>query len=247
MKTYTYSLLAILVALLLSLNTIKLFPLDEMSLFLTVIGLIYGLTAAFTTNNAWERFSKIRDGIAEETNSLILIHFLAKKLSDRATFKKLKAKTMDYCESVLKTEWHAYWKCKEVHRKFRELIEICSGAKLKNKKDMALFEKIIDELRDATSARNIQLVLSQTRISNIQWALNIFLSIILIIGLIFTYLPDYKLSLFIVFSMIASVLMILVVMYELDSMRVAEEEVSNEPYRQVIRIIHADIVNNCKY
>lgn len=45
---------------------------------------------------------------------------------------------------------------------------------------------------------------------------------------------------FVITAMIASVLMILVVLYELDSMKVAEEEVSNEPYRQVVRVIKTE-------
>lgn len=240
MKTYTYAITAILAAFLLSLNRIKFVSLDEMSLFLTVVGIIYGLMSAFTISNSWERFSKIRDGIAEETNSLSLMYFFSRNISDKTMSGRLKATLVDYCSEVLKTEWHRYWKSENVHAKFRELIRICASTKLKNQKDVSLFEKILDELRDAASARDIQLVLSQTGISRIQWILNLFLSALLIVGLVFTSLPDYRLSMFITFSMIAAVLMILVVIYELDSMKTAEEEVSNEPYRQVIRVIESE-------
>jgi len=40
--------------------------------------------------------------------------------------------------------------------------------------------------------------------------------------------------------MVAAVLMIFVVIYELDYMKMAEEEISNEPYRQVTRIIKSE-------
>ena len=240
MRTYTYMVFAILSAFLLSLNTIKIFSVDEISLFLTVIGLIYGLISAFTINNAWERFSKIRDAIAEETNSLITANIFAKKLSDKASAAKIKDKIIDYCMQVPEIEWRDYWKSEKTHKTFREIVEIFADIKLKNSKDVELFDDIGEELRDASAARNSQLVLSQTRISKIQWILNIFLSSILIAGLLLTSLPNYPLSIFIIATMIAAVLMILVVIYELESMKLAEEEVSNEPYRQVVHIIKSD-------
>ncbi|MBU4245658.1 MAG: DUF4239 domain-containing protein [Nanoarchaeota archaeon] len=240
MRTYTYMVFAVLSAFLLSLNTINVFSLDEMSLFLTVIGLIYGLISAFTINNAWERFSKIRDAIAEETNSLITANIFAKKLSDKVSATRMKDKIIEYCLQVPEIEWRDYWKSEKTHRTFRQILELFANIKLKTQKDVELFDDIGDELRDASAARNSQLVLSQTKISKVQWILNIFLSGILITGLILTSLPNYLLSIFIVSSMIAAVLMILIVIYELESMKLAEEEVSNEPYRQVVRIIKSD-------
>ncbi len=237
MKTYFYMIFAILVSFLLSLNSVKIFSLEEISLFLTVIGLVYGLISAFTINNAWERFSKIRDGISNETNSLIMVYILSKKFSDKVSFRKLKNKILDYSKDVPKIEWHDYWKSEETHKKFREITEIFSGMKLRNEKDEGLFDAIGEELRNASAARNAQLVLSQSRISKVQWVLNIFLSVILIGGLVFLSIPNYVLSIFIIASTIAAILMIIVVIYELDSMKVAEEEVSNEPHRQVVRII----------
>lgn len=240
MKTYGYMIAAFLAALFLSLNTVKFVSLDEMSLFLTVIGIIYGLIAAFTISNSWERFSKIRDAISEEIYALTSICIYSQELSDKASFLKLKAKIIEYCKEVPNIEWHEYWKAEKTHKKFRDIIRIVAQVKIKNIKDEHLFDEITTELEDAARSRSSQLVLSQNRISKVQWSLNIFLSLILVGSLIFTSLPDYKLSIFIIFSMIASILMILIVIYELDSMKVAEEEVSNEPYRQVVRVIQSE-------
>lgn len=241
MKTYAYSIAAILVALLLSTNNTRLFPSDEISLFLTVIGLIYGLIAAFTINAAWERFSKIRDAIAAETNALTVMYIFSKQLSDKQAFNSLKCGVVDYCESVLKTEWHDYWKNDNLHKKFQDLIEVVARIKFKNKRDEELYTHMVgDEIRNAANARTLQLVLSQTRIPPVQWVLNIFLSSIIIIGLVFRYSSSNTiLSAFITAGMIAATLMLLVVIYEFDSMKIAEEEVSNEPYRQVIRVVKA--------
>lgn len=238
MKSYLYMALAIFVSFFLSLNTVKLVSLDEMGLFLTVIGIIYGLMAAFTISNAWERFSAIRDAVSEETYALTSAYIYSQEFSDKAGFVKLKAKLLEYCEEVPKVSWKSYWHSEKTHQKFRDIIKIVARMKLKNIKDEHLFDEITTDLEDAARARSRQLVFSHTRISSIQWILNIVLSLFLVAGLVFTSLPDYKLSVFIVFSMISSVLMILVVMYELDTMKVYEEEVSNEPYWQIIKLIH---------
>ena len=240
MKSYFYMALAIFVSLILSLNPVKLVSLDEMGLFLTVIGIIYGLMAAFTISNAWERFSVIRDSISEETYALTSAYIYAEELSDKSGFGKFKAKLLEYCEEVPKVSWRLYWHSEKTHQKFRDIIKIVAQMKLKNIKDEHLFDEITTDLEDAARARSSQLVLSHTRISSIQWILNIALSLFLVAGLVFTSLPDYKLSIFIIFSMISSVLMILVVMYELDTMKVYEEEISNEPYWQIIHIIRGD-------
>jgi len=240
MRSYAYISIIVILAFLLSLNTTKFFDFQETSLFLTVIGLIYGLISAFTINNAWERFSKIRDQIANETNSLIAAYLYSKHVSDKLTFNKLKTKIIEYCKEIPKIEWHNYWHSKKTHKKFRDIIEIISDMKLKNIKDIELFDEISEELRSASQARTSQLVLSRTRVSKMQWILNIFLSLILIIGLVFLQLPNYPLSIFIISTMIISILMILYVIYQMDSLKIGEEEVSTEPYNEVVNIIKYD-------
>lgn len=237
MRVISYLIVIIIFAFVLSLNTIRVFSLEEMSLFLTVIGLIYGLVAAFTINNAWDRFSKIRDGISVETDSLKIVYLLSKNIGDKISFRKIKEAILEYCKDVPEIEWKDYWKSDATHEKFMKIIETVSNINIKNERDSNLFDHILEESRQACESRNQQLILAQTRISKIQWVLNIFLSAILVVGLVFISVPQYSLSIFITTAMIASVIMMLLVIYELDSMKVAEEEVSNEPYRDVVKFI----------
>ncbi|MBI4245204.1 MAG: DUF4239 domain-containing protein [Planctomycetes bacterium] len=211
-----------------------------MSLFLTVIGLIYGLISAFTINNAWERFSKIRDGVAEELSSLTTSYILTKRFSDKRVLSKIKAALISYCEEAPKIEWHEYWKSESTHKKFRNIMEIIADAKIRNEKDSVLFDQVTDEISNATKARSQQLVLAQTRVTKMQWVLNIFLSGVLITGLLLLNIPDYNLAIFVTTTMIASVLLILMVIYQVDRMKIAEQEVSIEPYRQIIKLIKSE-------
>ena len=118
MKAVNYMALALIVAFMLSFNVFRIFSLEEMSLFLTVIGLIYGLIAAFTITNAWERFSKIRDAIAEETDALVDIYFYTKQLSDKTSFHKIRQGILEYCKEVPTVSWEEYWSSTSTHKKF---------------------------------------------------------------------------------------------------------------------------------
>ena len=244
MKSFYYVAGIVIIAFLISLNTKRLFSLDEISVFLTVIGLIYGLIAAFTINNAWERFSKIRDAIAEETSSLLNVFYFAKNTTDKKTATLLRDKLISYSTDVPKIEWKDYWKSEATHAKFREIEKLIAEMKIKTNKDIALYDHIANEMIEATSSRNEQLVLSQTRITNLQWLLNIFLSLVLVIGIAFLNWGNYLLSIFITTAMIIAILLILFVLHEIDAMKVGEQEVSIAPYYQLVRIIANDDPKN---
>jgi hypothetical protein len=138
---------------------------------------------------------------------------------------------------VPQVEWSKYWESEIAHQKFRCLIEIVAEIRVKNQKDVELFDEVYEELRHASSARNTQLILAKTRLSSAHWLLNIFLSAVVVLGLVTLSLPNILPSIFIVTSMVAAVIMILFVIYELDSMKFAESEISCEPYANVIRIV----------
>lgn len=240
-KTYYYSFIIVVFAFLLSLNNIKIFTLDEMGLFLTVVGLIYGLISAFTISNSWERFSKIRDNISAETSSLENFYLFGKNLSDKETFSMIKGKITDYLTDVPEIEWKDYWKKEDTHKKFRSIIESFPSLKIKGDKETEIFDDMGDELKNASSARASQLVLSQTRLTKIQWMLNLFLSAVLVFSITCLGFSSFLVSSFIITTMITSILMILLVIYELDSMKIAEQEVSIEPYIKLAKIIKEDI------
>lgn len=233
MRTFVYLIVAVIMAFLLSLNVFRVFPLSEVSLFLTVIGLIYGLIAAFTINNSWERFSKIRDAIAEETSSLTNILVLLSQTGDASTFREYSVAVKRYCSEVVETEWNEYWAKTKVHEDFRKLFNILGKAAVRVKNSI-LFEQCFEELRQASTARSHQLVLAQTRISRMQWTLLLFLSLVLLISVVFLIIPIGFLSIFISTTMVISIFLILFVIYELDSMKFAENEVSNQPYMEII-------------
>jgi len=240
MKSIYYLVLVMALSFLISMNTFRVFSIEDMSFFLTIIGLTYGLVAAFSIDNSWEKFSKIRDAISQETASLKAIYLYSKYLSDKAISNNIKKKILAYCVEVPKVEWEEYHGNRKTHQKFEDLIDLVAMIIIKDTRDSELFGVISEELRYAISSRSSQLVLSQTKISTTQWTLNIFLSAILILGLTCLSLPHYLLATFMVASMISSIIFILIVIHEMDSLKTSDKEVYIEPYKDIVNLINRD-------
>lgn len=235
MRVIGYVIITILISFLLSLNVFRIFPVEQTSLFITVVGLIYGLIAAFTINNSWERFSKIRDAISEETSSLINLYLLMEKIADKKTLNKYSCAVVKYCKDVVKTEWHEYWSKENIHQEFIKIFAIVTSINIKKPNKIIIFDHCLSEIREASTARSRQLVLAHAGISKIQWALILFLSLVLVVSLAFLALPFTVVTLFVSTAMIASIILILLVIREINSMKLAEREVSSEPYVEVVK------------
>jgi hypothetical protein len=237
MRTFLYTALAVILTIVLALNPMKVFNLGDAGLFIIIIALIYGLVSAFTISQAWERFTKIRDAVTQEMNSLVTMHIYAKQMSDTASVKQLQDGVIGYCDMVPQVDWHQYWKAEETHKRFRSLFEVLAKMKLKNAKDVELFNEVSHELRSASHARDTQMLMAQTRISSAQWGFNLFLSGVLIMTMVLLAMPSYWVSVVLVAIVIVSVITILFLIHELDSMSFAEREIACEPYANVMRIV----------
>ncbi len=168
-RTLLYLAVIVLFSLGLSMNTARFFSMGEVSLFVTVIGLTYGLMAAFTINNAWERFSKIRDAIAEEISSITDIYPLLRSLGAKydGVARDFARSVIEYAREILRTEWHEYWNREEVHKKFDEWFDIVTRIDPETKREEVILDNILEALREASLARSKQLVLANTRISGL--------------------------------------------------------------------------------
>ncbi len=206
------------------------------TIFLTVIGVTYGLISAFSINNADKCLDQLRDSFAHEASSLRAIFLMSRKLKDNSIKKKIKHLLEDYCKDTINLDIKEYENGVSAHEKFNDLANAVFETKSKMDSDNRLLTSMTQELVKASSLRDEQIVLARDRLPATQWALELFLSIVLISGLSMTNFQDSMSHIF-VFMLNLSVLVILVVIYKLDSVTDFEEEVSNEPYRSLLRLI----------
>jgi hypothetical protein len=237
--SYIILVVVIIATFLISLNFDGLFTLEEMGLYLTVTGLIYGLIAAFSVSNVWEKFSAIRATIGEEIGSLINLHEMSRHFSDKTLPKKLGKLISSYCDFIVSTPWSEYHLKQLKHPAFQNLFNFLGEIKTKDKKDNpVLFQNLIGEIQNISAARTHQLTLASHGISKLRWFLLLFLSASVIIGLLLTITPSGPtVSAFANTVMTAVILLILVVIYDLDMLQFEVEIISNKPYREVKKYV----------
>ena len=233
MKAFTTIIVTAIIAILVAANFNGLFALDETSLFLTLIGLIYALHSAFTINHVWSRYIEIRELIGEETSSLLNVYLASQFLSD----KKIKAlyaeKIANYCMYVANTSWKGYADDENAHEKFNAIYNVLGDIKIKNSKDANLFDDITDNLTTASNARIKQLVLERNYLGGLNWALLIFVSLVLLVGMFITSLESHLLTLIIGPSLVVAVTIIIVIIRKFDTLEYEFVQISEKPYKQL--------------
>jgi hypothetical protein len=216
------------------------YSINEVTLYLTVVGLIYGLMAAFAIGVAWNRYMKITEGLHEELTSTFNMYLMMKHSSDKKTAKAIIRQLLDYAESARKISWNDYFGAEKVHAKFRKLFEIISKTKVRTSADEELFAASLDELRDASTARNVQLTLSHTPLSVALWGLLVLLSGSIVIGIFFVAFDNPVLGVLTKVVMSTAVFAMLIVLRQIDTLQLAAKELHEEPINQIIELEKRD-------
>ncbi len=240
MKTWMLAAIMVTISIVLSLNPIKLLPLNEASLFFVVIGVTYGVMSAFSISDTDGALDQLRDAFSIEVSALKSVYLLSKRLSNKRILKKINKSILEYCDETIILALADYSEGIKANKKFHSLLSLVLNIKVNNSKDSILFDAIIDEARKASEARDFQITLAKDRLPTVQWLSEIFLSTILVIILTLVILPYNPMSIIITALMMSAILIVLVVIYELDSMRDFEDEISNDPYRKLIALIKAE-------
>ncbi len=239
MNTVKLATLMVVISLVLALNPVKLLPLTEASLFFIVIGVTYGVMSAFAISDVDTALDQLRDAFNIEVSALKSIYLLSKRLSDSKAFKRIASALLEYCNETMALELSAYAKGNEAHKKFHSLLALLSSVKVNGSRDGVLFDAVVDEARKASEARDRQIALARDRLPIAQWLFEVFLSVLLVFILTLVILPYNAVSITITALMMSAILLVLVVIYELDSMGDFEDEISNEPYRKLIALIQS--------
>ena len=217
-----------------------LFPLEDVTLYLTVAGLIYGLFAAFAIGVSWDRYSRIVEYLHEEVGALINIHELVKHITDRKSAHAINKQMLDYLTHVTSVQWKDYFDSEESHKKFRKLFALFGNINMKGEKDAQLFDDVGDDLKDASRVREQQLVLSNTPLSPNIWALLLLLSGSVVVGVFTVEFTNTILGVFTKFIMSLSSFVILFVIHQIDALELAAKEIEEEPIKKLIKLIKSE-------
>ncbi len=229
----------IIIGVVLAFNPFKMFASADATSLFAVVGIIYGVIAAFFITAASDRLDNMRRGISEEVNSLIALSIVARRISDKNFFtKKLLPAISFFCKEVIALGSH--WDDERVYIALRKLTNAVADAPLKTAKDSSLFDSLESEARVLSSARQMQKLLLESRTSISEWILIVFFSAFLLflvnaVGLSTVYLATILPSI----GTNIAILLIPLVLYKIDFLDINEEKISKKPYELVLDIVNS--------
>ncbi len=213
------------------------FTIEELDIFLTVVGLLYGLIGAFAISNSWERFNILRLNIGEETSAFKNIFLMSQALTDQSIVSKLSRRIKTYCEEIIETDFNDYPTTESLHEKFRKVFRTIDHIEPKNDKDLRLFDNILGAMRNASKSRIHQLVAIQDRMSHFRWMLIYMLSGVLVAGFMLIEGQHRVIDSLTVTAITVIVLLLLYLIRELNDLSFEFEGITRTPYQKIIELL----------
>ncbi|MFB6246590.1 MAG: DUF4239 domain-containing protein [Candidatus Pacearchaeota archaeon] len=213
------------------------FKLEEMGTFLTIVGFVYGVLAAFTMTHAWNRFVNIRAHNSQEASALINLVFLSNSFKENKLKNDIKKKVKDYCDFMLRSKWgEVKGRIGEADKKLLGIVSTVKRIKVSEKED-AIIDKYMDQLITISNNKSNQMVLTANRVTKEHWILLGFLSLVTSLGLFLANDPSSWLSVFTTAAGVSVITLIIIAIYDMDNLSFGTEAVTVAPYRRVLNVI----------
>jgi hypothetical protein len=187
------------------------------SVFIQVVGIFFGLFAAFMIVNAWNGYNSLDDAIRKESLSLRNIFLLSLALKDDIpAFNNLKTCMLDYTKSVLDAYWKELTKIDETNAKFIQFFKILQEFNPDTEKAHTIYNNMNEELRVASTHRSNVLSLIAARTPKVLWIFVIVLSFILILSFMIVNFSNQWLATLVITMVSIAVAFVIVVIYDIS-------------------------------
>lgn len=188
-----------------------------LSIFIQVIGIIFGLFAAFMIVNAWNGYNSLEDSLRKETLSLGNIFILSLELNNEsAVFESLRKNLLEYTASVLNTYWKESTKISETNLKFIQVYKTLERFNPTTDKGHTIFDNINEEMRLASTQRSNVLSLIAAKTPKVLWIFIIALSFILITSFMIVNFDDQWIATLVVTMVSIAIAFVIVVIYDIS-------------------------------
>jgi len=177
----------VLVALRFAFNTQDLFLADvgSISAYVTAVGTLYGILAAFTIVVVWGQFNETTTAITEETTDLADLYRYVTYLDDETATDQFREAISNYAEAVAADEW-AKMSTGEAspraHDAFEGVYRAVTAIKLDSVRDEAAWNHIIRKFEDVSDSRHKRLDVAGSRMPSVIRQLFYGVSIALVAG-----------------------------------------------------------------
>ena len=161
-----------LVALRFAFDTQNRFLVDvgSISAYVTAVGTLYGILAAFTIVVVWTQFNETTSAIAAESTDLADLYRYVSYLDDRPVMDQFRAAITAYAEAVAADEWSKMAgsePSRSAEEAFEGIYRAVAAIKLDDKRDEAAWSHIMRKFEDVSDSRNKRLDVAGSRMPRV--------------------------------------------------------------------------------
>ena len=176
-----------LVALRFAFDTQDRFLVDvgSISAYVTAVGTLYGILAAFTIVVVWTQFNETISAISAETTDLADLYRYVSYLNDQPAIDRFRASISAYSAAVAADEWSmmaSSQRSPAAQAAFEGIYRAVTSIKLDDDRDEAAWSHIMRKFEDVTDSRNKRLEVAGSRIPGVLRELFYGVSFALIAG-----------------------------------------------------------------
>lgn len=187
-----------------------------LTVFVSLIGVIYAVIAAFTIMHVWNEFNAMDSEIRKEAVHLRNLVLLADRTNQKSFGKKIKERILEYVSSNVDKYWKKTASMEDNRRKFVQIMESIDEFTPRNEKEIVVLDNVIEELRETASTRSNITTLVNSKTPNIVWLLLVFLSFVLVTGISLMDFQSQLLSTMTITLITTAIAFVTLLVYDMD-------------------------------
>ena len=187
--------------------------------YVTAIGTLYGILAAFTIYVVWTQFNDAQTAAETETNELLDLCRFAIYLRDPSVLDRLRNAIKAYCISVVRVEWPAMssrTNTDQASDEFEDVFQAVHSVRFDDERDAPAWEKMIAKFEAVSDARTRRLMLAVSGVPRLLRILIYLVSLALIVGFFVLAIANDMVAVVLTVATTAIVFLVIEVVEDLD-------------------------------
>lgn len=209
---------------------------SSVSSYLTVIGTLYSILAAFVIYVVWDQFNRSSGAVESETNDIGDLLTYSGYLNDTKFERTIYESVSRYADLVVTDEWKKLQngeKSTQAEAAFKKIYECIKSVKFDDKKDPIAWQQIIKKFNDISDARSQRIFVSMERIPILLKSLLYLVSISVIGGFFLLGIENNTIAVAITALTTIMVTFIIEVVEDLDNPYTGKWAISNQSFKDI--------------
>lgn len=204
--------------------------------FFTVYGVLYAILAGFLIIESINKYNALQSCIDDEINNIQDIRDLAKYLEcDKVITNKIMRELLDYLNYVINNDWREMERGNkeldsDTSREMYEIYSAINKIKIESKKDEIALKILMGKMVEITTLRTKRISLSAQKMPDSLKLLMKTMSLVVVIGFLALGVHSIMAHIFMVASILASVLILHSIILDIDHPFDGTWNLSPEPY-----------------